>query len=197
MPRWQLSGKTVYHIHIPKTAGSILKYSAIQIGSRVDHFRDKQKGIPPQHEHFELLKKTFNLNKSNCFTVIREPWLRTLSDYVYWNKRKSFEELNNWLKDILTLAIDDPHLKCNHFLPQYKFVSDEVNLFTHNNLNKLEEWLKINFSNKFKILEHQSEGKVSGHYEKPKKEDILDKETIELWKNLYTKDEKLWLINNK
>ena len=197
MPRWQLSGKTVYHIHIPKTAGSILKHSAGLIGTSVDHFRGVQKNIPPQHEHFELLSKKFNLNKNNSFTVIREPWLKTLSAYVYWSKDKSLKNCNSWLKKMFLKVLEEPHTQYNHFLPQYKFVSDTINIFKHDNLQELEKWLQENFNPKFKIVENIGEGKVSSKYEKPKKEDILDKETIELWNKLYTKDEKLWLINNK
>jgi hypothetical protein len=198
MPVWTYENKTIYHIHIPKTAGSILAYSIQQTNQKV---KVTHKGtlktnqiITPQHEDYKTLSKKFQLNKNNSFTVIREPWERTLSAY-HWNFKKP-NILATALKNILKTVDENIHHKDNHFMPQYNFISDKINVFTFNNLIKLEKWIQDNFIENFKILKSKSIGKVL-NYTKPKKEDILDKETIDLWNKLYNEDVKLWKKYNQ
>jgi len=73
MPQWNFNHKTLYHIHIPKTAGSTLRHSAQQIGIEVKHI-DKSKikeGITKQHQDFKTLSKQFKLDKNKLFYGIK------------------------------------------------------------------------------------------------------------------------------
>lgn len=194
MPKWILDKKTIYHVHIPKTAGSILKFSAQKLGAKIEHFSSGSKlsKATPQHEDFKTLSKKFKLNKNNCFTVIREPWQRTLSAYVWNTGDKDFKNINIWLKNNLKKVLNDKVLMDNHFLPQKYFVSDKINVFCFNKLKNLEKWLQDNFTKKFNIISNDLEGKVRKYKKNIDKINLLDKETLKLWHELYDEDVALW-----
>ena len=193
MPQWNFNHKTLYHIHIPKTAGSTLRHSAQQIGIEVKHI-DKskiEKGITKQHQDFKTLSKKFKLDKTNCFTVLREPWERTLSAYNWNTKDDQLTKANSWLKNIFKQVLNKKIVKDNHFLPQKHFISDQINVFYLNRLGQVEKWIQNHFEKSFKIINSKRAGKVKT-YKKIDKETLLDKETLQLWHELYDEDVALW-----
>ena len=120
----------IIFIHIPKTAGSSIKYF---FGIKEPH--NKHKTIE------EIKAENFKAyNSYNKFAIVRNPYDRMISFYfwminmakdVYINA--SFIEFNEWIKDPFRFYNGDT---INILNPQYTWVDETVKIIKFENLNK-------------------------------------------------------------
>lgn len=123
-------------VHIPKTAGSSIE-AVFDLHHEenlfVPRFTNQIEGVIFAPQHFT--HKLINHFKPKCtdyfsFTVVRNPYSRTLSEYFYINKSfynnpiHSFNEVefNKWM-DTELIKFD-----MDHKLPQYCFIDEPVDM---------------------------------------------------------------------
>ena len=138
-------------IHIPKTGGS-----SVEIVFNLQHkenlyvprFTHKIEGciFAPQHFTHSLVNSFSPEFKDYfSFTIVRNPYTRTISEYFYINKNfygkniKNFneQEFNNWLDSSL-IKFD-----MDHKLPQVAFLDTPVDM-TLRFENLKEDWERLN-----------------------------------------------------
>ena len=131
----------------------------------------------------EHTKKFFDLKKITSFAIIRDPWHRTVSEFVWQHNTANFTKLNKWVRHGL---IHMPHYNYfNHLLPQYKFINDHVKLFKYDNFKDAVKFVGQCLEIKdFKCL--FSENKRKGY--EPPAISILDEEAKKTWQSLYKRD---------
>lgn len=187
MPLITLNSRSIFFIHIPKTGGSSLYSNLKAAGAKISFIRHKSiERINRQHYHIELLEKHFSsFKKYKCFTIIREPSSRLLSEYVWRTKDTEFKTLEKWF---LTNIANSYHCLDNHLRPQSDFVCNNVKTFFHKNYCEVELFLadffqtNINFSKKEKVFE----------YKKPQLKRLLSKESFNKFKYVYKRDFELF-----
>lgn len=145
MPHYRHHDKELLHIHVPKTGGTSITKAVEYHDGLVSFMRKapvRQCGnVPPQHMSIEYTKKFFDLKKVPSFAVIRHPWHRLVSEYV-WDMKRANWETNNLEKFIkVRLASKDFTRYANHFLPQHKFVNEDVELFRYDQYDKVIEYV--------------------------------------------------------
>jgi len=130
---------TIFFIHIPKCGGTTVErffehLNADTFLAPKDYMKVRQYlRIPPAHLHISLIENLFLLEKIYSFAIVRNPYLRMLSDY-HWSKTKtnnteyfqkmSFEDFCT--DSIRNFEINNTYL-ANHITPQHKFISKNVN----------------------------------------------------------------------
>lgn len=138
-------------IHIPKTGGSsIERVFDLQHKKNLfqPRFTNEIEGchFAPQHfthaliNHFEPTCKDFF-----SFTIVRNPYNRTISEYFYINKNFEGKKIDNFNEKDFSHWIDTSLLKFNmdHKLPQTTFLDTPVNMILKlENIN--EDWKKLN-----------------------------------------------------
>jgi hypothetical protein len=187
MPLITLNSKSIFFIHIPKTGGSSLYSNLKDAGAKISFIRHKSiEKINRQHYHIELLEKHFpSFKKYKCFTIIRDPSSRLLSEYVWRTKDTEFKTLDKWFSTNLGKPY---HCLDNHLRPQSDFVCDNVKTFLHKNYCEVEVFLTdffnkdIDFSKKEKVFE----------YKRPQLKRHLSKESFNKFKSIYKRDFKVF-----
>ena len=145
MPHYRHHDKELLHIHVPKTGGTSITRAVEHHDGLVSFMRKapvRQCGnVPPQHMSIEYTKKFFDLKKVPSFAVIRNPWHRLVSEYVWDMKRANWKtnDLEKYIK--VRLANKDFTKYANHFLPQHKFVNEDVKLFRYDQYDKVVEYV--------------------------------------------------------
>ena len=195
MPVYRNRKKEILHIHIPKTGGSSISRAVEQYGGLVSFLKkssvEQCGNVPPQHMNIWHTKQFFDLKKIKSFAVIRDPWHRLLSEYV-WTQRKKIkkfsidEGLNNYIRNKLLKINHSQH--ANHFLPQYHFVNEDVKLFKYDNWKLMSDFLgnELNFPGFNVSFKHYRE-QFRMRYTKPSI-DILDRDCKIIFDDLYEKD---------
>ena len=188
MPVYRFYKKELLHIHIPKTGGTSVTKAVEKHGGLSSYMRKSpvaQCGnVPPQHMDIEHTKMFFDLEKIPAFAVVRDPWKRTVSEFVWQTRTINFQHLNSWLRSNLINVQHEKH--ANHFLPQHKFINKDVKLFRYDRdwnamIDYVGKQLKIrNFDIEFR------EGQVN-NYDAPKRR-IVSKTTQSLWEDFYKED---------
>jgi hypothetical protein len=191
MPFYKNQDKELLHIHIPKTGGTSITSTLVKQGVNVSFMQKashpKYGGVPPQHMSIENIKKFFDLTKVKSFAVIRDPWHRTVSEFVWRTRSNNFDILNEWLKNILK-NIKHQDFQ-NHFLPQCKFIAQGVAVFLYNDWGSICRYVGDSLGiEKLKVTERKQKRL---DYELPNIE-ILDKDTKKLWKKIYQQDIELF-----
>jgi len=191
----------ILFIHIPKTGGSVIADEITKKGKRRVSSGRRHNRLPKpynkkslQHQFYTTLYKYrdrlhINFKNIKIFSVVRNPYDRTISDLFYNNLIKEdfspdkvFDVLkNNYLyKDNYD----------NHNVPQYKFVTDKneklipnIRIFKTETLNKdnklINDYLKIDIN----IVQKN----VNKDYSK-----YLNKKSINLINEFYYKDFELF-----
>jgi len=194
MPLYKNQDKELLHIHIPKTGGtsitSVLAKQGVNVSFMQKASHPKYGDVPPQHMSIENTRNFFDLTKIESFAVIREPWHRTVSEYVWRTRSNNFNVMNEWLKNILH-DIDHREFQ-NHFLPQCEFIDHNVRVFDYESWNDICKYIgdRLGIEN-FEVTERKQKRL---DYNLPSIE-ILDTDTKKLWENMYWRDIKLF--NNK
>ena len=195
MPQLTYQNKSLFFIHIPKTAGTSLYSNLGKQGCQhwsstspeYNPYTPVLNNVSKHHLDIKQIQRYYGI-VTNKFTIIRNPWQRTVSDYVYRTKDPTFEKLNNWLLVNLTRAKSDPCWSDNHFKPMYKFIDKNTKVFLFHEMYKVHDWIrkKLDFEFKFNIIENQSI-----EYSPIKMETVLDDYVANLWLEYYNKDIKL------
>ena len=139
MPLYRHYDKELVHIHIPKTGGTSITKAVETSGGLASFMRKapaKQCGdVTPQHMDIGHTKMFFDLGQVPAFAVIRDPWHRTVSEFLWRTNSVKWHELNPWIKEILVDVVHEDY--DNHFLPQHKFINEDVKLIKFK--DKVEE----------------------------------------------------------
>lgn len=145
----------LFFIHIPKCAGTTIE-KALDLQKAKCFFSktrfDKLFNISPQHFSYKDLKIIFNLKRFKLFTIIRNPYDRIVSEYMYIQKEeneywKNFKNLSFDLFVEKVFLIDEArrsNLFDNHFKLQYSFIEggeDIIKIFKYENLQEAFDWL--------------------------------------------------------
>ena len=192
MPLYRHYDKELVHIHIPKTGGTAVTKAVETRGGLASFMRKapaEQCGdVTPQHMDIGHTKMFFYLGQLPAFAVIRDPWHRTVSEFVWRTGTCNWSKMSLWLKENL---VDIDHQKHdNHFLPQCKFINEDVKLFKYSNkLNDVAQYIgeQLGFDD-FKIKTREQ---VRTRYNPPEIK-VVDTEARNLWETFYADDQKLY-----
>lgn len=126
MPFYQVNGRNLLFIHVPKTGGrSVEAYLKDLSGAQVLFHPKKQDIFPcsPQHMHAEALELLFgNRFFDHSFMVVRNPYRRFVSEY-HWRvtRRDGDQPFEIWAQETLDKLSQNPYLLDNHLRPQVEF----------------------------------------------------------------------------
>jgi hypothetical protein len=184
------NNKKIYQIHIPKTGGLSITNELKDLGWSIDLWgkRDFPKyfNVPPQHMTAKQLSNFINVENIVTFTVIRDPWHRTISEFVWREKSVNFSDFDKWFSETFEILTTNPLQ--NHFVPQVKFILPNTYVFTFGNSRPLIDFIKKyepNFQNK------NNDNKLFT-YKKPDFKEILSPSNQKIWEDYYADDIILW-----
>ena len=189
MPLYRHYKHELVHIHIPKTGGTSVTRAVESHGGLASFMRKRpatQCGdVPPQHMDIGHTKMFFDLGQIPAFAMVRDPWHRTCSEFVWTTMVFKWTKLNNWLRGVL---VDLNHSKYqNHFLPQHKFINEDVELFKYeSDWKKLEEYIGSTLHMPDFNVTFREQSRHT--YTPPPIEDCLDTEVRRQWTELYKED---------
>jgi len=188
MPLYKHRDKILLHIHVPKTGGTTIMNDLEDRGVAVSYITKASKpeygNVPPQHMTLEYTMKYFDLDQTKSFAVIRHPWQRTVSEYVWRKKSNKFNNLNSWIKETLTDIDHAQHQ--NHFLPQTQFIDRaRTKLFRYDAWDSICEWVGKELAVENFTTKYWKQKRLD--YTLPSF-DLLDVDAKSLWKNLYRED---------
>lgn len=187
-------------LHIPKTAGtSIEKALSIQTPECL-YAKTKHKMLPvcPQHLFLsELINESWFVKDYTIFTVVRNPFDRLVSEFLFYEQIPWTKEYHNLSFDeFVHLAINlpvrkrrqvfDGHLEPQHCYLDYKL---PIHIFKFENLAPLEEWLSEKTEKEVK-LPYELKNKTREHYT-----EYYNSNTLQKVSEFYRKD--LELFNYK
>jgi len=191
MPLYKNGNKELLHIHIPKTGGTTimhdLKDRKVDVSYITKASHKQYGGVPPQHMDITYIKKFFNLNEITSFAVVRHPWQRTVSEFVWRKRINEFNSLNKWVKDILTNIRHE--LYQNHFLPQKMFIDNNVKIFSYDNWVGICEYVGEQLGIEQFVTKYWKQKRID--YKLPTI-DLLDNDTKSVWDSLYKEDLELY-----
>jgi UDP-N-acetylmuramyl tripeptide synthase len=190
MPRLIYKNKETFFVHIPKTSGTSLYANLMHQGVIVNDYNPYVsvfENVSSHHLDAKQVLQYYN-NVKNKFTIIRNPWHRTLSDYVYQTKDNSFTKLNNWVYVNLYKYKKNPNILDNHIKPMIHFIDKNTKVFVLDDIDKMYTWLNSIFENKFTYTIKKN---VSKPYQNITKT-TLSKEALDLWKETYDRDIQLF-----
>jgi hypothetical protein len=139
MPLFEINGRRILFIHVPKNAGTSItsllsQYSEARLDAKL---RIYGKTFRPRHLHGELLEQMIHPGMIDyAFMVVRHPLARMFSEYHYqrrpgtagirWQRLTGFEA---WLDYSLWRSSLDPGYWENHFRPQSSFECFDCEVF--------------------------------------------------------------------
>lgn len=191
MPKIIYQNKSIFFIHIPKTGGTSLYSNLKRQGAVIedyDPYTPAFEDVSSHHLDYNQCKKYYK-DTNNEFAILRDPWKRTLSEYVYKTKDTSFKKLNNWLFSHLTLYQKNPCVKDNHFKPMTSFIGTNTTLFNFENRDAIHNWICEQLENRFDFSHIQNQSVFYNYIDIDK---LLSKEVKELWKDHYYQDLRLY-----
>lgn len=131
MPLFEINGRRILFIHVPKNAGTSItgllgRYSAPRLDGK---FRLYGRTFRPRHLHGHTLEQVLHPGMIDyAFMVVRNPLSRMMSEYVYqrrpatsglrWQRLLGFDA---WLDYSLWRSRMDESYWENHFRPQSEF----------------------------------------------------------------------------
>ena len=131
MPLFEINGRRILFIHVPKNAGTSItsllgRYSDPRLDGKL---RLYGKTFRPRHLHGELIEQLLHPGMVDyAFMVVRNPLSRMISEYFYqrrpgtsglrWQRYTGFDA---WLGYSLWRSAADPGYWENHFRPQSSF----------------------------------------------------------------------------
>lgn len=132
MPAFIKGSKKIFFVHIPKTGGSSIEEMMIKSGWQCTFRNTRPAGfikISPQHYHAELLHTIIDLKKFDfCFSIVRDPVSRFISEYKHRNWLKQNSQLsmqidiNQWAQRVFKAYRHNQSIFDNHLRPQSEFI---------------------------------------------------------------------------
>lgn len=141
MPLIYQNGLSIFFAHVPKTGGSSIEdYLIRRFGSlaireqRTDSvLGGRKRDIIQSVSHLSAADLECLLPKhlDYCFTVVRDPLERIVSEYRFQTgvSRMSRLGFSIWLRVMLTAARKDPRIYENHIRPQVDLVPENAEIF--------------------------------------------------------------------
>jgi hypothetical protein len=139
MPLFEINGRRILFIHVPKNAGTSItnllsQYSEARLDAKL---RIYGKTFRARHLHGELLEQMIHPGMVDyAFMVVRHPLARMISEYHYqrrpgtsgirWQRLTGFEA---WLDYSLWRSSLDPGYWESHFRPQSSFECFDCEVF--------------------------------------------------------------------
>lgn len=181
--------KEIIYVHVPKCAGRSVR---------------KAVGLPRDGHDRALWYKFHDPEKFRRyfkFTVVRNPWDRLVSAYFYLTQDRGHETAQKWVDKNLhkyegfndfVLSLKREKVRRNilswtHFLPQYKWISDNKENILVDFMAKLE-----NLENDFYTIKERAkvEGKLNviNKSKRSNYKNYYDKETAKIVEKVYAKD---------
>lgn len=195
MPVFRKDSKKILFVHIPKTGGSSIEAMMKRSGWECGFHRVQPPGflkITPQHYHGELLQTIFDINKFDfCFSVVRDPVSRFISEYKYRNKHKYNSQLttqidiNKWAKGVFKKYQKNKSIFDNHLRPQSEFVFPECYIIPFERLADTHQILCDITQEKLVSLPHLKKFTFDEKIE-------LNEETNSMLRKIYHEDFNLW-----
>ena len=142
MPVFQIAGKNVLFVHVPKTGGSSIESWLRQHGPEALFARNPVPGLDVVPQHFDAATLQNIMSESfidYSFMVVRDPVKRVLSEYFYDRSHSIAEtglpfprilgsgpsalawQFDQWCKVHFALSRRTPTHKHGHFQPQSDF----------------------------------------------------------------------------
>jgi hypothetical protein len=194
-------------IHIPKTGGGTIRDILGGILDIIPLFKRLYYIFYCiEYDHMTYTQMLEYDNISNdikdyfSFAIVRNPWDRLLSEYMYKKKyydmrlinanKLSFRDFVYKVQDILSK--NNPHLMISHFIPQYKFIYDENDNLQVDYVGKFENLKEeiTKLSNKYNIgfyINLQKKETNHKHYS-----EYYDDDTRAIIADIYSKDIELF-----
>jgi hypothetical protein len=138
MPLVHHDGMSIFFAHVPKTGGSsvedylLQRFGALSIRQRPDAPR-RQRDIIQSCSHLSAadLRHLLPDHLDLCFTVVRDPVRRIISEYGFQRGTSRISRLgfSFWLHAVLAAARRDPRIYENHIRPQGDLVPEGAEIF--------------------------------------------------------------------
>jgi hypothetical protein len=202
-----MSKKELKFIHITKCAGSYIE----ELGKKNNiMWGQYHKEYGFWHNFFPNINNEIK-NKYDWFMVVRNPYTRILSEYYCeWggigkkNINHTEEEMNNYLINKIKKEKKEKKEKepgYGHYLEQYKYLDDEINIHIIKFENLIEELTNLfkEYNINIKLEEKKINTKEMNSYDNEIKFTLKDfsKELIDLINNVYDKDFELFNYQKK
>lgn len=144
MPLFQTNIGIVFFAHIPKCAGMSVERVFSQHPTHLKNPYLHGKGqlefpCSPQHFHAEIVEKMFSMDAFvYCFTLVRNPYERILSEYRFRSdiakrQKRNLEPFDTWLQKSLSIFESNPYTLDNHLRPQIEFLTPNIKIFKFEN----------------------------------------------------------------
>lgn len=189
MPIYKRKNKSVFHIHVPKTGGSALVDACMQQRCTIDLFSKTphpEHKITIQHFHYDLWKNLVpDIPK---ILTWREPWARTVSEYVWQKHTTDFSKIDKWLSVCLDIFNENPLWGDNHFMPQTKFFKDEKEIIFcqyDKTMSNIKNVFDTELDTDLKFITFPQKRR---DYVLPNIDDVLLPQTKDKWIKLYQND---------
>lgn len=151
--------KKLKFVHITKTSGTYIEDIALKKNIKWGRFDEKLQYISrkfrrngpgsgsPWHEPIIYLNEFPYDDKTNLFTIVRNPYDRIVSECLckwggeFAKKMDTPEDLNFYINEQVNRALN---LNFHHFVPQYIYTHDSKGKQIVNHIIKFEEMEKFN-----------------------------------------------------
>ena len=190
MPIYRYKNASVFHVHVPKTGGTAITDACKNFGCDIEIFSkqpDPKFNITPQHYHYDIWK---HIITDSMIKIVgwRNPWHRTVSEFVWQTHGDKFENLNIWLNDCLVKYQENPTWGDNHFRPQTEFfiLDDYTHVMPYEKTMQTAKKLIKNFLDLNIDFVTKPQKRID--YTFPDIDDVLEKNTKHTWEQIYIKD---------
>ena len=138
MPLYVKDGKSVLHMHVPKTAGTALRAFFQRNGFREELFDgggpqslNHLRRCAPQHLDATQIMALFRPARIDfVFMTVREPLSRVVSEYrMQARERSNIAALPEWFMQMSRDFVENNYVAENHFRPQSDFWLPNCHIF--------------------------------------------------------------------
>lgn len=193
MPLLHVHGKTIFFAHVPKTGGTsvedylIRRFGPAALLGRNDHAAARGTSLITSAGHLSALDLSEVLppNLDWCFTVVRDPVKRMISEYKFQRGYSRLTRLSFsfWLRVVISAARRDPRVYDNHIRPQVDLLPEGTEVF------RLEDGLDRVIERLDDVLEQKEPDLEMGHLlKKPSDPVPMTREDLRLIVDYYSED---------